>query len=1155
MTDTSGSGQTDFQDIQALRQRIAQLEQDLRVYQASHSKAVSLQRALLKISQVANTAGDLNTFYRLAHQVLNEIIPAENFYIALHNPAANQVEFPYFVDQFHPNPGTRRFGNGLTEMVIRTRQPQRLTLAQIQALVEAGSLTRGLIRDSLEWMGVPLQTADNRITGVLAVQTYSAEEHYSQEDQEMLAVVAHQVAMAMERQLRDTDLRRMNELLETRVAERTAQLEAEQKLQSALFQITEAASYSQNLPQLFNNVHQIIANLIPAQSFYVALYDIDTDMLTFPYFVDMDEPTPAPRKFGKGKSEYPLIVGKPVLLTAEGLNALMAAGEIESSGKTPCYWIGAPLSTAENSMIGTLVIQSYDPNQAYTEQDKDLIGFVSTQVAMVIERKRAEAAVRASEERHRLLTENASDLISTHLLDSRFTYVSPSVTNLLGFSENYLLGKPFYAFIYPEDLDAVRAAFESVPGRDDAVIFSYRAPNSAGALQWFETTAKGYRNPHSVQVESIIAISRNITERKRNEKLQQVLFQISEAANSAQSLDALYGLVHTAISELIPAKNFFIALHDPENDFVSYPYFVDEFDEPPAPRKMKNGLTEYILRTGEPLLVSPDVFTRLGLEGKVESIGSPSIDWLGVPLKNTEGKTFGVLTVQSYTEVRRYTQEDLSLLEFVSRQVAMAIERRRAQEALLLSESNYRSLFESVPIGLYRSDVAGDLLEVNTTCARLLGFSDPSAMVAEGLDNLYLSTEDLNRWWSTLEKEGTVQNYEMQMRRRDGKVIWVSRTARAVRNPQNRVLYYHGSMVDITERKRVEEEVQQANASLLATVSTLERRNTESSLISEMGDMLQSCQAVDEAYAVVADYATRLFAGHPGALYINRKDDNSMEAVAVWGNPSSSRIFNKDDCWGLRRGRLHFIMDPHSRLRCAHLGADIVNLPYTCVPMTAQGEMIGMLFLQDAPGQPFAEIQPLAVTVGERLSLSLANLKLRETLHHQSVRDPLTGLFNRRYMEETLERELSRASRYVRKIGVIMMDIDHLKGFNDVYGHDAGDMLLRELGAYLLMNVRGEDVACRFGGEEFILIMPGASLEDTLLRAEQMRSVVEGFRVQYRGQSLGKITISLGVAAYPEHGVTDVALVKSADQALLRAKEQGRNRVVSARDLLTNPSG
>jgi diguanylate cyclase (GGDEF)-like protein len=186
--------------------------------------------------------------------------------------------------------------------------------------------------------------------------------------------------------------------------------------------------------------------------------------------------------------------------------------------------------------------------------------------------------------------------------------------------------------------------------------------------------------------------------------------------------------------------------------------------------------------------------------------------------------------------------------------------------------------------------------------------------------------------------------------------------------------------------------------------------------------------------------------------------------------------------------------------------------------------------------------------VADNLALALSNLHLRARLQQQAIRDPLTGLFNRRYLDETLERELQRAERHQHPISIIMIDIDHFKRFNDIYGHHAGDLLLQAVGQFLRTHTRGEDIACRYGGEEFVLVLPEASLEEARRRAEHIRTAMKHIFVEHNGQMLGGNTISLGVAVFPTHGTTADYLIDEADRALYQAKGAGRNCVVVATD-------
>jgi diguanylate cyclase (GGDEF)-like protein len=362
------------------------------------------------------------------------------------------------------------------------------------------------------------------------------------------------------------------------------------------------------------------------------------------------------------------------------------------------------------------------------------------------------------------------------------------------------------------------------------------------------------------------------------------------------------------------------------------------------------------------------------------------------------------------------------------------------------------------------------------------------------------------------------------------------------------------------ERGQAQDELSRAHESLKSSLGELETRNQEARTLSEMADLLQSCFTLEEASGVIASSAQKLFDGFSGVLLVFSASRNVLEAVTTWGpSAPAERVFTPNDCWALRRGRLHHSTSHDGAVRCSHLGGS--REPSLCTPLMAHGETLGILCLvteSNASARAQTTIAEftakLAVSLAEQAALSFANLKLREKLRYQSIRDPLTGLFNRRYLDESLERELPNAVRKKRSLGVIMLDVDRFKRFNDMFGHDAGDTVLKELGDYLAKFIRRGDLACRYGGEEFTLILPECSLEDTRCRAEELRTSFQQLSIKHRDVVLGKVTLSLGVAALPDHGTTAAELLAAADGALLRAKEKGRDRVLIA-DVSPNRAG
>ncbi len=492
-----------------------------------------------------------------------------------------------------------------------------------------------------------------------------------------------------------------------------------------------------------------------------------------------------------------------------------------------------------------------------------------------------------------------------------------------------------------------------------------------------------------------------------------------------------------------------------------------------------------------------------------------------------------------------------ALKEQISERERSQAELRRSAEQYQNSEARLRALFAAMRDVILVLDAHGRYLEIVPTNPALL-YKPADDLIGKAIHDVFpapqadLFVDHIRR---ALDTRQTIDvDYSLEI---NGQKVWFDGTLSPIN--KDSVMWVAR---DITKRKQAEEALGEAHAKLAAWVNELERHNHEVTLLGKMGDLLHSCLTLEEAYGVAAQSAQRLFPAESGALYVLNASRNLVDVVAAWGDaPAGARAFAPDECVALRRGRMHVGEDSQAGLVCQHLG-QLRPASYLCVPLIAQGEALGVLHLRsDSKGLGQADPQrkrlsepqlQLGITVAEQISLALSNLNLRETLRLQSIRDPLTGLFNRRYLEESLDREVHRAARRGTPLGVIMLDLDHFKQFNDSFGHAAGDTLLRELGAFLQAHVRREDIACRYGGEEFALILPEASLANTQRRAEQLRNDIKHLSVEHRRQPLGAVTLSLGVAAFPEHGSTAESLLNAADSALYRAKAAGRDQVVIA---------
>ncbi|MSQ52892.1 MAG: diguanylate cyclase [Betaproteobacteria bacterium] len=356
---------------------------------------------------------------------------------------------------------------------------------------------------------------------------------------------------------------------------------------------------------------------------------------------------------------------------------------------------------------------------------------------------------------------------------------------------------------------------------------------------------------------------------------------------------------------------------------------------------------------------------------------------------------------------------------------------------------------------------------------------------------------------------------------------------------------------EVGSRRKTEGALRDANGTLESTVQRLESFHRDGEALSRMAEVLQPCVQRDEAYAVIREAGEELFAGVRGALYIFRESHDALEQVASWGPESEPEgVLVPDDCWALRLGRPHHVR-VEGLIRCRHVAAD--RPYYACLPVQGQGQVLGMLHLEvnmsrEIPREARDALERRMRAVVDRIGPALANLKLRDSLRSMSLRDALTGLYNRRYMDDALQREIHRVGRSGKPVSLIMIDIDHFKRFNDTYGHDAGYYVLAAVAQVLPKNLHSSDLACRYGGEELTVVLPEASLACAIERAGILREAIRALSLRHREQTLPVLTASFGVASFPGHGANATELMKAADQALYRAKHLGRDQVCAAED-------
>ncbi len=769
----------------------------------------------------------------------------------------------------------------------------------------------------------------------------------------------------------------------------------------------------------------------------------------------------------------------------------------------------------------------------------------------VTERKKAEETI-AGQGR---LLDLASDAIIVRDLNGKITYWNKGAERMYGWTAKEALGETAAALlrtVYPVPLEQIKEVlFRDGHWEGDLVHSKHDGTRVIVASRWT------LQRDNNGTPQGWLQVSRDITEQKKAEEALRLLVEVAAAASSAEDTQKALSLCLTKICNLKGWQVGQAWLPDAQDDVLvcaTQPFYanldVTEFRKASLETRFKKGagLPGRVWESHTPAWVV-DVTSDGNFPRAKSALQAGLRAAFAFPIKVGQ-ELLAVLEFFS-REIRKPDPQFLDAVKELGSQLGDVFGRKRGAEELRQSEEHYRSIIETANDAFVGMDSRGLITDWNRQAEITFGWSR-AEIIGRTLAETIIPPRHREAHIKGLQHflptgEGPILNKRIEVTalHHDGHEFPIELTVWPIRAAEG--WRFNAFVRDVTERKRAARAVQEAEE--------LERRTTELTLLSQLGSLLHTCLTAEEAYGIIAQFAQKLFPTESGALCVLSASRHLVEAAASWGDAvAGDQVFAPDDCWALRSGHIHFVEDPKSAMVCRHVTHDEAPF-YLCVPMVAQGDALGVLHLRgkrqgqsqpEAPqGRP--SCQQLALTVAEQIGLALANLKLRNSLRTLSVRDPLTGLFNRRYMEESLERELRRANRRSGPLGTILLDVDDFKRRNDTLGHEAGDNLLLELGNFLRAHVRGDDIACRYGGDEFTLILPDASLEISRQRAEQVREGVKHLGVHHRGQPLGTVTLSLGVAVYPEHGITAQALLRSADSALYEAKKEGRDRVVVGR--------
>jgi PAS domain S-box-containing protein len=584
-----------------------------------------------------------------------------------------------------------------------------------------------------------------------------------------------------------------------------------EKIQAATYEISQAVLGSNDLLTLLGKVHLIIGGLVPAKNFYVALLNADRSVLSFPYFVDEKTPQPAPRPPRNGLTEFVIETRQPLLAGHEEiLGRLRARGNYSPQGNPSAQWLGAPL-VVDGRSFGVITVQDYHNPNAYTDEDMRLMLFVAEQTAAAIHRQQVEAAQREARTYFEKSFHSSPALMAiTRVADGMITEANPAFLRGIGYTREEVIGRT--------TLDI--GLWASAGQRDD-YLRRFRDEGAVRDLAAEIRSKSGAIRTLLINADLIelggtlcsLTVGIDITERRRREQVQAATYQISQVLLAGGNLTALFAEVHRIIGGLMPAKNFYVALLSESGTELAFPYFVDEHVPPPAPRPLGNGFTEYVLNTGRPARVTGEELPALlSARGPYQPLEHPAAQRIGAPLR-VDGRSIGVISLQDYVGSDAYGEEDLQLLNFVAEQTAVAVQRRQAEAAAQHAQERYQLIFENAVEGLYVTTPDGRFVSANPALARILGYENPAALLRAVNDikrQLYVRPNRRDEFFALVLRADELIDFESEIYRQDGSVVWISESVRVVRNPDGSIDHFEGVATDITQRREAARALREA---------------------------------------------------------------------------------------------------------------------------------------------------------------------------------------------------------------------------------------------------------------------------------------------------------------------------------------------------------
>ena len=778
-------------------------------------------------------------------------------------------------------------------------------------------------------------------------------------------------------------------------------------------------------------------------------------------------------------------------------------------------------------------------------------------------RKQAEREQARSEERFRLLVENMGELVVKTDEFGHIRFASPSYLELFGKLEDDILDRCFEPMVHEDDRAEAVRALEALYDPPHASRVELRTMTAKG-WRWLSWSYKAALDEYGRML-SMVGVGRDVTARKQVEAVTQSLYQVSYSVSSTRDLKTLFRSIHDILKEHIAAENFFISLVDEDGKSLTFPYFADEVDEAYEGRirldgEVAQGLTAHVIRTAGPLFVRAPDMRRAMEDGAYSVVGTLPAVWLGVPLL-LGSEVVGVMAVQHYADPDHFTQQDVSLMVSVSEQVALAIERRRNEMALAQSEAWFRSIFDSAAVGIVLSDRSGRITQVNRAFGEMTGYSEAEMLEHRVEEHAAPDEPPLNprRLLARL-READIWREERRYVRKDGSELWADLSVAPIRDTDGRLAAFMGVCLDITERKRSAQRLEQALAELdtilensLVGIMVL-RDSTMASVNGRLCELFgyQREELVGQSVAAlhVSSQNYREF----GILYFSRLGRAEFKNIEYPLKKSTGGVI-----WCRISGKALDKADPS--LGSVWCVDDITEERKAQESLKRYAkDLIEAQRVQEDNARKLARVIEeldeknvrLEQEARQRREVEAALRESERRYRELSIRDELTGLFNSRHFYQQAEAEMRRTKRYGRDLSLLFMDIDDFKRYNDAHGHMEGDKVLRALGRVLGQSIRDTDAAFRYGGEEFVVLLPETGLDEAMAMAERIREAFAATAFDPGADHVSQPvsqpvsqTVSIGAAQYaPDEKLS--AFISRADGAMYEAKRSGKDRVVTA---------